>query len=83
MTGFHRRSDTGNELPWRKSSFSTVGNCVEAVVDAGEILLRDSKDPGGHRLRYTESEWDAFVRGVKNGEFDLFTPAVPDGDGGA
>jgi hypothetical protein len=69
---------------WRKSSRSGGGsNCVEvAVVDDSPIgaghkadaerlfLVRDSKDPGGPVLAFTPSEWDAFVGGVKNGEFD-------------
>jgi Domain of unknown function (DUF397) len=30
---------------------------------------RDSKDPGGPVLRFTPSEWAAFLCGVQNGEF--------------
>ncbi|GAA1013846.1 hypothetical protein Aple_085400 [Acrocarpospora pleiomorpha] len=57
---------------WQKSSFSTNGNCVEvARLDGGNIGVRDSKDPHGHALVFTPSEWDAFVRGVKGAEFDL------------
>ncbi|WP_433255039.1 DUF397 domain-containing protein [Streptosporangium sp. CA-135522] len=68
---------------WRKSSLSgsSGGNCVEvAVVDApgaghkagtGPLhVIRDSKDPDGPKLFFTRSEWDAFVGGVKLGEFD-------------
>ncbi len=68
---------------WRKASLSSDngGNCVEmAVVDApaaghkadlGPLYaLRDSKDPDGPKLFFTRSEWDAFVGGVKLGEFD-------------
>ncbi|WP_326820122.1 DUF397 domain-containing protein [Streptosporangium sp. NBC_01756] len=57
------------------------GGCVEvAVVDApgaghkaglGSLyVLRDSKNPEGPKLFFTRSEWDAFVGGVKLGEFD-------------
>ncbi|WP_406317213.1 DUF397 domain-containing protein [Streptosporangium sp. NBC_01639] len=68
---------------WRKSSRSgsSGGECVEvAVVDApgtghkadlGSLhVLRDSKDPDGAKLFFTQAEWDAFVAGVKLGEFD-------------
>ncbi|GLK08475.1 hypothetical protein GCM10017600_18800 [Streptosporangium carneum] len=33
-------------------------------------VLRDSKNPDGPKLFFTRSEWDAFVGGVKLGEFD-------------
>ena len=35
------------------------------------ILVRDARDPGGPALVFTPGEWDAFVAGVRNGEFDL------------
>lgn len=55
---------------WRKSSESNA-DCVEvrAVDDAVEV--RHSKDPDGPVLRYSRAEWDAFLRGAKNGEFDI------------
>jgi hypothetical protein len=34
-------------------------------------LMRDSKDPNGPVLAFTPAEWDAFIAGVKDGEFDL------------
>ena len=69
MSGVHQ-SNRSAELHWRKSSLSTVGNCVEVAVDSGDVLLRDSKDPNGPWMRYTAAEWDAFIGGAKNGEFD-------------
>ena len=41
---------------------------------AGEgklYVMRNSGDPDGPKLYFTEAEWDAFVLGVKDGEFDL------------
>lgn len=62
------------ELPWRKSSFSngSGGECVEvADLEDGHRAMRDTKNHGrGPVLNFTSAEWDAFVRGVKNGEFD-------------
>ncbi|GAA2888929.1 hypothetical protein GCM10010517_53000 [Streptosporangium fragile] len=68
---------------WRRASLGddTGGDCVEvAVVDAPEeghkagagplYVLRDSRNPDGPKLFFTRSEWDAFVGGVKLGEFD-------------
>ncbi|MBB2913254.1 hypothetical protein FHS43_004552 [Streptosporangium becharense] len=36
----------------------------------GVVAVRDSKDPGGPKLLFTPADWQAFVGGVKNGEFD-------------
>ncbi|MEV8630457.1 DUF397 domain-containing protein [Streptosporangium sp. NPDC051023] len=68
-------------VTWRKSSLSgsSGGECVEvALLDApgngqgfGPLhAVRDSKNPGGPKLFFTGSEWGAFIRGVKLGEFD-------------
>lgn len=57
---------------WVKSSLSAHnGNCVEVAGLAGDtIRVRDSKNPRGGILNFTISEWDAFIGGVRNGEFD-------------
>lgn len=69
---------------WRKASYSggNGGGCVEvsATHDTASVphkadedllyLLRDSKDPRGPKLAFTTAEWDAFIAGVKDGEFD-------------
>ncbi|MHA6623760.1 DUF397 domain-containing protein [Pseudonocardia sp. DLS-67] len=58
---------------WRKSSRSNGngGACVEvADLADGSRAVRDSKDRGGPTLLFTPSEWQAFVEGVKLGEFD-------------
>ncbi len=69
MSGVHQPSRSA-DLQWRKSSRSSIGNCVEVAADAGDVLLRDSKDPTGPWMRYTAAEWDAFISGAKDGEFD-------------
>jgi uncharacterized protein DUF397 len=58
---------------WRKSSRSGpwTDNCVEVAFVGDSILVRDSKNPSGAVLVFTPSEWDAFVNGAKDGEFDL------------
>lgn len=35
------------------------------------IAVRDSKSPDGARLYFTAEEWEAFVSGVKDNEFDV------------
>jgi hypothetical protein len=57
---------------WRKSARSGPysDNCVEVAFVDGAIAVRDSKDPSGAVLVFTPGEWDAFVAGAKDGEFD-------------
>lgn len=59
-------------LKFRKSTYSGSGdNCVEiADLADGGMVVRDSKNPGGPTLRFTAGERDAFIAGVKDGEFD-------------
>jgi hypothetical protein len=58
---------------WRKSRHSdTDRGCVEtAFLPDGHVAVRDSKDRSGPALVYTPREWDAFIQGAKDGEFDL------------
>ena len=65
-------SDQPGELSWRKSSFSMQnGACVElAPLPGGGVAVRDSKDPSGLVLRFTEAEWSAFCAGYEAGEFE-------------
>lgn len=67
-------------LDWAKSSLSHVnGNCVEIAGLATDVVrVRDSKDPRGPILQFTPTEWDAFLGGVRNGEFDRRPATRPD-----
>lgn len=58
---------------WRKSTKSgTEGNCVEVAKNLPDIIaVRDSKNPDGPALIFTPSEWEAFIGGVKEDEFNL------------
>jgi hypothetical protein len=68
----NRRSACDSSGKWIKSSLSAYnGNCVEVAGLAGDrIRVRDSKHPKGAVLTFTPAEWDAFISGVHNGEFD-------------
>ncbi|HEY7268371.1 MAG TPA: DUF397 domain-containing protein [Dehalococcoidia bacterium] len=55
---------------WRKSSYSNPsGNCVEAAPLTDGVAVRNSRFPDGPALVFTGAEWDAFLRGVKDGDF--------------
>ena len=55
---------------WIKSSWSGSDGCLEVAFDPdGTVRVRDSKHPG-NLLRFTRTEWDEFVEGVRTGEFD-------------
>ena len=60
-------------LRWRKSRRSSAsGNCVELAVlpnDAG-LAVRNSRDPLGPVLVFTDDEIVAFLGGVRDGDFD-------------
>jgi hypothetical protein len=61
----------GNE--WIKSSLSFAnGNCVEVqFLTDGGVQVRSSRDRDGAVLTFTAAEWDCFLSGARNGEFDL------------
>lgn len=59
-------------VTWRKSTRSNgQGECVEIAELTDMIAVRDSKNPTGPVLRFTQAEWQAFIDGAKDGEFDL------------
>jgi hypothetical protein len=54
-----------------KSSFSKNNpkTCVMVARTSEGVALRDSKDPEKNTQFYTHDEWNAFIEGVRNGEF--------------
>jgi Domain of unknown function (DUF397) len=62
---------------WRKSTYSAENGCVEVAELGDRVGIRDSKDRDGPRLLFTAEEWEAFLAGISNGEFDL--PLDPGG----
>lgn len=61
-----------SDATWRRASSDNgdVQSHVEIAVKDGMYGMRDSRDPDGKVLVFTPSEWDAFVKGVHNNEFD-------------
>jgi Domain of unknown function (DUF397) len=65
--------DLGGAL-WRKSTYSALNGCVAIAFVDGLVAVRDSKDPQGQALVFTPVEWQAFIDGVRDGQFDLPRP---------
>ena len=64
-------NNTQHTPAWRRSRFCESSTCVEAAAVGDDIVVRDSKTPDGPILRFNRAEWDAFVAGVRCGEFDV------------
>jgi capsid protein len=60
------------QVRWQKSRYSnSQGSCVEmALLPGGDIAVRNSRDPSGPTLVYTQAEIQALLQGVKDGDFD-------------
>lgn len=61
-------------LAWRKSSFSGSGGnssgCVEvAPLPDGGMAVRDTKDRSRAAHHHSTPAWEAFLAGVRAGEF--------------
>nr|WP_238547411.1 DUF397 domain-containing protein [Actinoplanes friuliensis] len=59
---------------WRRSAASEKAGAAAvevALLDGGGVAVRDGLRPDGDVLFFTPAEWDAFVGGAKDGEFDL------------
>lgn len=58
-------------LVWVKAQASSNhGQCVQLAFAANGVAMRDSKDPDGPILLYTRAEFQAFLDGAHNGDFD-------------
>jgi hypothetical protein len=66
-----------SRVQWHISSRSgdgAGGTCVEAGPlndGTGRVALRHSQHPDSPVIVYTRAEWDAFLAGAKDGEFDF------------
>jgi hypothetical protein len=63
-------------VAWHISTRSDSGgaSCVEAgpLADgSGRVALRHSRNPDGPTIVYTRAEWEAFLAGARDGEFDF------------
>jgi hypothetical protein len=65
-------------MGWRRSSFCSSDTCVEITLESAVVLIRNSRDPE-IKIAVTHNEWQAFLAGVKNFEFEF--PVLPQTDG--
>jgi len=59
-----------DDMVWQRSSLCSNSACVEVAFAGSMVLVRDAKRTSGAVLSYTDEEWDAFLGGVRAGEFD-------------
>ena len=55
---------------WRTSTLCDLNGCVEVALLDGQVAVRDAKDRTGPVLLFSAGEWEAFIGGVRGGEFD-------------
>ena len=56
---------------WRRATRCASAGCVEVAQDGEQYLVRDSKNPERAPLRFTKPEWEAFLAGAREGDFDF------------
>jgi hypothetical protein len=72
MTMSHPKGDFDeSRAVWRSAPGDTKGSRVEVAFVDDLIGLRNGADPDSPVLVFTQAEWDAFVAGAKDGEFDV------------
>jgi hypothetical protein len=55
---------------WRKSSRCEAGACVEVASLIDGVGMRDAKVAAGPVLVFGRPAWEAFVEGVRAGDFE-------------
>lgn len=66
----------GSAVPnpaWRKSTFSTEGNCLEVTTLVGDDVAMRNSVSKDVVVTLSREDFRAFVLGVKAGEFDDLT----------
>ncbi|GAA4257166.1 DUF397 domain-containing protein [Dactylosporangium darangshiense] len=52
-------------LAWRKAAGCGNTTCVEVAITADGVLVRDSEDLSGARLKFHSADWRAFIAGLR------------------
>lgn len=61
---------SAEEPAWYMAERCESGACVQIGTLGESILIRSTIDPDGHWVALSRDEWQAFVAGVKGGDFD-------------
>lgn len=64
----YRRGRRG--LTWRTALNCNGGACIQVAAHEQAVLIGNSRKPRGPVLSYSHEEWQEFVAGVKQGDFD-------------
>jgi Domain of unknown function (DUF397) len=60
-----------SKATWHSSTYSGGNGCVEVAFADGRVGVRDSKQQGqGPVLEFTADEWNAFLAGAREGQFE-------------
>ena len=59
-----------NGIKFKKSSFSEPRRCVGVAYEDERILVTNTQTKQAI-VEFTIEEWKAFLKGVKNGEFEI------------
>ena len=61
---------TAGEPIWHTARGCDGGQCVEVGTLGESVLVRSSADRDGTHVTLTRDEWQVFITGVKDGDFD-------------
>ena len=60
----------GRSLTWHTALNCNGGACIQVAANDQAVLIANSRKRRGPVLTYTHHEWQEFVAGVKQGDFD-------------
>ncbi|OHA79941.1 MAG: hypothetical protein A2747_01835 [Candidatus Yonathbacteria bacterium RIFCSPHIGHO2_01_FULL_44_41] len=46
-------------------------SCVSVKKEGGRLLVRSTRDPNKTTLSFDKDEWDAFTKGIREGELNF------------
>ena len=60
-----------SDARWIRSRYCSTDGCVEVThLPGGVVAIRDSKDVTKAPHVFDQQEWQAFIAGVRSGDFD-------------
>jgi hypothetical protein len=73
--GKNKFSFAVDDSDFKKSSYTHPGGlinrCVAVALKPNGVAVRNSNDETKNTVFFTLEEWDAFIKGVKNNEFEV------------